>query len=153
MMDAELCLDANIFVSAMVPTEQHYSESSELIELIRRKDLVLREPPNLQAEFISVIHRKTQNQEIPENRKNNLFDLFFDLPILIQWRSKVLKDSSDIAKDLNYKLIYDCLYLAVAARYDIPLITHDQELRKRGRSFFRKIYTVSEYLKDSKEVV
>lgn len=148
MIPQEICLDANVFISAFIPLEANHENSSKLIELVKTKQIILFEPAIVISEVVSAIHRKIMQDELVSDKGEPLIDLFFQLPLLLQWQAGLMKKSARLASDLSLKRIYDCTYLAVAMAREIPFVTLDDEFIKKGRSLYRQIHTVKSFVKD-----
>lgn len=52
---------------------------------------------------------------------------------------------SDFAASLNHPLA-DCVYLAMAKRLDVALVTADDTFVKRARAAFERVYSIREAL-------
>lgn len=146
MTPREVCLDANIFVASLVPSEPDHSAAFALLQMLQDGEYPVFEPSVVLSEFVSVIHRKIFLGEILPERRDPLIDLFFELPLMIQWQASLMKRGAKMAADLSLRRLNDYLYLATAMNRDIPLVTLDEDLRKKGRKFFDKIYSPEEFL-------
>ena len=146
MLPSELCLDANVFVSSMIQKEENHAEALKLLQLIEENNLALFEPKVVLFEVGSAIHRKRLLEDLTDGERDDLIDLFFRLPLLFQWQSSLMIRAASLAKEFSSRGISDSCYIALAERRGIPLISFDADLIKRGRRFYRKIYSVSEFL-------
>ena len=146
MFPSEICLDANVFVSSLVRKEEHYSDALQTVETVQRRGMAIFEPEIVLFEFGTAIHRKRTTGEIDDEDTDDLIGHFFRLPILFLWEASLMQRASSLAQNLSFKGISDCLYLAVAEKKNIPFVTFDGELLKKGRKIFSKIYSVTEFL-------
>lgn len=142
----EVCLDANVFVSSMVPNECDHEASFSLLKRVERVGIALFEPELVLFEVGSALHRKTMMGDLNEEHRDLLIEQFFRLPLLLQWQPSQTIRASALAKELTFKGISDACYLAVAQKRDIPLVTLDTDLIKKGRKTYRKVYSVGEFL-------
>lgn len=150
MMTKELCLDANIFVSAVIAVEETHEKALELFETIDRQTIPLYEPAVVVFEFSQSLHRKREEGIVSPRLQDEILDFFFELPLLLQWQSSLIKRALASARNLSFRRTYDCAYLAVAMARDIPLVTEDQELLKKGRKIYRKLYSLDDFLRKSR---
>ena len=147
MKFSAVCLDANVFVASFMPHEEGYAAALRLMELVHEKGWPLYEPAVLPSKVISNLHRKRMEGDLSPDRREEAEDLFFQLPILLQWKPDILKKAGRIAEKLHLKRIYDCSYLAVAMGRGIPLITFDRELLQKGRSVYSGLMSVEDFNK------
>lgn len=146
MLPQEICLDANVFVTAMIPEEEGHEAALEVVKTTERQGIPLFEPALVLFEFASALHRKMVSGELYLEEKIKLLDHFLRLPLLLQWQPAVMKETARLAADLGFKTVYDCAYLAVASLRVIPLITMDAEIVKKGRKIFGQIYSPKNFL-------
>lgn len=150
MIPKELCLDANVFISAMVVVEAAHEKALELFEVIDRHSVPLYEPAVVVFEFSQSLHRKREEGIVSQRLQDEILDFFFELPLLLQWQSSLIKRALASARNLSFRRTYDCAYLAVAMARDIPLVTEDQELLKKGRKIHRQLYSLDDFLRLSR---
>lgn len=146
MMPQEICLDANVFVAAMLPSEGGHPAALDVLKKVHEFQIPLYEPAVLLFEVASVIHRKKMAGEMRGDEAEEVLDLFYQLPLLLQWQPGILKKGSQLAAQFGLKRIFDCTYLSVAQLRDIPLVTFDEELIKKGKKVFRHLQSVPEFL-------
>lgn len=144
MFGEELCLDANIFIAALSRTEEHHKTCLEILKKVQEEQILLYEPALALYEVVSALHKKTMKGEMTSGETERLFDYLFKLPLLFQWKSDLMKKTREVATKLDSIKIDDSSYLALALLRDIPLVTLDEELRKKGRKIFRKILLPTE---------
>lgn len=145
-MNEALCLDANIFVAALLAQEPSHDEAARLFKALDYHQCVLMEPALVLFEVSTVLQRKVFEKKLHRQATQELADSFFKLPMLLQWQPKLLKDALSLASDFGVKRTNDLSYLAVARKNKIPLITLDQQLLQMGRKVFPHVYTPEEFL-------
>lgn len=142
----EVCLDANVFVAAFTP-EPENDLCLNLIKKLQEKEADLYAPFLLVPEITSALYKKTRLHEFTQAQLKEALDMFFELPILLQWQHFIAKKAVDCAQKLNSKTSYDAFYLAVAMAREIPLVSFDVEFVSKAKSLYRQVFTPSEYLK------
>lgn len=148
MIPSDICIDACVFVAALDPREPHFEDSINLIRVVRNRGIALYEPAVVLFEVVSALHRKVVCGELLPKRLDPLIDLFFQLPLLLEWRVGLMKKGSQLAGKFSLKRIYDCCYLSVAIAREIPFITLDSEFSKKAAGIYRHIYTAESFLKE-----
>lgn len=146
MIHPELCLDANIFVAGIDAKEKDHAVSLEILKYAESHSLLYFEPALVLYEFSSVLHKKRMAGELSDEECEKGIDLFSHCHLIFQWKDPIIKMGIESAKTLGLHRTYDLAYLAVAEYRDIPLITLDDQLRKRGREIFKKVFTPEEFL-------
>ncbi|MBI2082982.1 MAG: type II toxin-antitoxin system VapC family toxin [Deltaproteobacteria bacterium] len=144
MFGEELCLDANIFIAALSSSEEHHKICHDVLKKVQEEQVLLYEPGLVLYEVVSALHKKTMKGEMTSEEVEVLIDHLFKLPLLFQWKSNLIKETQQVATKLDSTKVYDSSYLALARVRDIPLITLDEGLRKKGRKIFRKILLPTE---------
>jgi predicted nucleic acid-binding protein len=147
MRTPALCLDANVFVSALMPHEREHEDALCLLETVQEQGWALFEPAILPSEVVSNIHRKFMEGDISEHQREKAAELFFQLPLLLQWKPALMIQAIRIASELSLRRIYDCTYVAVAMKKRIPLVTLDRELLEKGKAVYPSLHTVEGFLK------
>ena|SRR3989338_5441537 len=146
MIPQDLCLDANVLIASMTAREVHHRSALQLMKIIQDRQIVLYEPALLLYEVVATLYRRKISGEITAAEVEEFVDHFYQLPILFQWKPAVIQQASEVAEKLSLKRMYDCTYLAIAQLRNIPLITLDEQLIRRGRKCFPKIQTPAEFL-------
>ncbi len=141
----DLCLDANVFVSAVIPTEATHDVSLRLLKNIVRRNVDLYEPEVVLFEVSHALHRKLTMNEISEKNFEDIMDYFYRLPILLQWREKIMRRASTLARKLSFSGIADCAYLAIAEFQNTTLLTWDDELIRKGKTLYKNIKRVDQF--------
>jgi len=121
-------VDASVWVCRFVPSDAHHSASREWLERVLRAGTPLMGPVILVAEVAGAVSRRTRPDrghravhEIQRLREVRL------LPLTLL----LARSAAGVAADLKVKG-YDAVYLALAQRLGVPLITWDNDLRTRG---------------------
>lgn len=146
MKFSAVCLDANVFVASLMPNEEGHEAALNLMAFVHENGWPLYEPAILPSEVFSNIHRKCMEGDLSTERKEEAEELFFQLPLLLQWKPELLRKAGRIASKLGLKRIYDCSYLAIAMSQKIPLITFDRELLQKGRTLYAGLKSVDEFV-------
>lgn len=149
MISPDLCLDANVLIASMTSREVHHRSSLELMRLIQDRQIILYEPALLLYEVVSTLHTRCLAGDITEAEGEEFVDHFYQLPMLFQWKPGMIHKASEIAGKLSLKRIYDCAYLAIAMLRDIPFITLDEEIIRKGRRVFPKVHTAADFLQSA----
>lgn len=144
-MNQSLCVDANVFISALVVTEKKHGESLLFLKKILQKGFDLYEPDVVVFEVCHALYRKVSLGEIREDHSQALLDHFFRLPLLLRWQGALMQKTARLALKLKYQGISDCAYLAVAQAQEVPLVTWDEELIRKGRSVYPRVICVSDF--------
>lgn len=131
---SEVCVDASVFVASLVPEENDHKEALAGMAIIRDQGVVLYEPAVVLFEVVGALHRKVKLGELKKEEADLGIDLFFELPMLLQWKADLLKSATRISSEMSYQHLYDSTYLAVAKVKKIPLLTLDKELIRRAKS-------------------
>lgn len=143
-MMEDVCIDANVLIKIYAPDENKIDES--LLEKITVEDLIIWAPGIICFEFAHVLGRKSRLQYIHPDEQQRALQKFFDLHLILMWNEELIKLSTDIQLD-GVRSLYDASYLAVALIKDIPLITNDKEILKKGKKIHDQIYSVAQWMK------
>lgn len=144
-MPQDVCLDANVFVSALLPEPLH-DRALSLVDRLQAAGLVFFEPGLVIFEVISVLYRKRVLGEIKAERLEQATGLFAQFPLLIEWQPGVLVATSKWAERLKMRNAYDASYLAVAETRGVPFVTFDQELIHKAKPYYRHVWSVESFL-------
>ena len=140
-----ICVDANIFVSALISAELQHRLSALSLSLIEKRSIEIFVPTMVVFEVTSSLYKKCYNHEITEKDRNEAAEIFLTLPLLLEWQPILLKKAMRFATQMKRKKIYDCVYLAVASNRGIPLLTNDEALLKNGKNFYPEIFSPAEF--------
>lgn len=143
-MLTDICLDANIFLSCFT-SEASQEDCLALIQRAEARMINFYEPALVIYEVTSSLHRKVQRQELIARDAEQALELFFQLPLLLQWQQNLMTKAAAFARRLKLETSYDCSYLAVAENRNIPLVTQDDELYKKGKRLYPQVFTVTEF--------
>jgi predicted nucleic acid-binding protein len=96
-------------------------------------------------EFDNVVCKWIRRNLVSPQQGKNIRAAIRQIPFTIHLWSGLSEAAFDLAGDTKRSL-YDCLYLALASKLDLPLVTADQKLYEalRGWPFPRKIIWVED---------
>ena len=119
-----------IVVDASVVAAWFFSDEADDLT-ISSTEMVLREsavaPPIFPVEVANALLSARRKGRIPKNDFDGAFEKLKQLPIMIESREFDLE--RELALSLQYNLsMYDAMYLALAERRRIPLLTRDNRL-------------------------
>lgn len=146
MMTQEVCLDANIFVSALIPTESLHKEALSIIRTVEIRKVDLFEPALILFEVQSALHRKQLEGILSSREASEALDHFLQFPLLLLWQPPILKLSTRLVSELSFRKTYDAAYLAVAISRHIPLVTFDEELIRKGKKYSSLVQSGQEFV-------
>ena len=136
----DYCVDANIFVNAL-SADENFPSSTDFLRHCLQTRSNLHLPSLVQFEVMAALQRKRQMNLLSDKLLQNAQRLFFDLPILLTWRQDLIQLTFEIQNESGLKSFYDASYLALAKMKNIPLITHDKEILKKGKASHQSLYT------------
>lgn len=137
-------MDANILVAALCPDEFNEAADTFLSRLLAH-DFQLWAPPHLLAEVSNVLARKLKEKVISEGHLKEASGILYSLPVVLMWKEDVHEKAMRFHRE-GLGSVYDGLYIAVACLKNIPLITHDKEILKKGKKVHPRIYALDEWL-------
>jgi predicted nucleic acid-binding protein len=125
-----IVIDASVWVSRFIPQDINHNASRNLIENYIANDEQLAAPVILLAEIAGAISRRNGQAELAQR----IVDQVRLLPTLrlIEITRPSGRIAAQLAADLQLRGA-DALYVAVAQRLRMPLVTWDQEQLNRGR--------------------
>ena len=124
-------IDASVWVSRFVPADIYHAPSvAHLAALVRRGELMV-SPALLLAEVAGAVARRTGLPDLGLRAATSLEAL--SNVRLVPVDVDIARLSARLAAELHLKGS-DAMYVAVASRLKIPLITWDQEQRTRAVS-------------------
>lgn len=139
----EICLDANIILSCLCPDEDNPG-GKRVIQYVIRNSISAWCPAVLNFEVAAALNKKEGLKLINEDHAMQILHHFFSLPILLVWNDELLRNAIKLQKRVG-TTFNDTCYLALAMCRNIPLVTEDQNLLKKGRKIYREIYSAKEF--------
>lgn len=119
---ARVVLDASVWLKLFIAE----ADSADAAMLIEGEDRHVA-PDLLFVEFANVLWLKRRQRALSaaqiEQAIDGLLQLFSVFDIV--WSVELMSDALDLAVELDHA-VYDCFYLAVAQRLDVPLVTADR---------------------------
>jgi predicted nucleic acid-binding protein len=100
-------------------------EHSDRAAYLWRHNEELRAPDFLHIELTNVVRTKVLRRQYPRELAAELPGLLSDFPLILSPSRSLLPPALDLAIQ-HSRSVYDSLYLALAARYDCPLVTADR---------------------------
>ncbi|HSW49598.1 MAG TPA: type II toxin-antitoxin system VapC family toxin [Bryobacteraceae bacterium] len=96
----------------------------------------LEAPDLLPVECANILWRKARVGDLTADEAAVRLRLLRQAPVTLAGSGSLLDTALDLSRDLGHP-VYDCVYLALALRREIPLVTADKRfvaaLRKSGR--------------------
>lgn len=147
-MSENICLDANIFIAYFSPDE-HNIFVAQLFEKLTEKDFLISVPALTSFEVFNILTKKEVKKEIANGVTLEALKIYLSLPLLLFWKEDLLKEAIRLQKQ-GIRTFYDASYLALSLLRDIPLITEDKELLKKGKKFYPGIFSPKEWIEMQK---
>lgn len=125
----KLVIDSSVFVSSLDPTDRFHSECSPLFKRLVDLEVQARCPVLVLAEVVCVIHRRTRDAEFARAAYQSL-----SLLPSINWLGVSLQ-AVEWACELGIRTGLrgaDAIVLQVAEEYGMPLVTKDEEIKRRA---------------------
>lgn len=141
----KICLDANVLVSYYCEDENR-PEAATLMDHLTSRQYFIMCPALINFEITNALSRKERCKIINQDHSSEIVRHLFELPIVLVWQNEYLQESLKIQREA-LPSIFDAAYVATAKKNDIPLITEDLELLKKGRRVYPAIFTVKQWLK------
>jgi predicted nucleic acid-binding protein len=92
----------------------------------------LEAPDLLLVECANILWKKVRIGDLTRRDAKRCLDILLRAPVNVITGSELLPQAMDLSCELEHP-VYDCLYLAVALRREIPLITADERLARTAR--------------------
>lgn len=139
-----------LVVDASVATKWFVIESDSSAALeVPRLPLKLVAPSLVKYEVASVFYRLLRDGEISPEDASGYRDRWLQAirtnVVSLERDDRDIIRGGEIAEQLNH-LLADCIYLAMAERLAVPLVTADEKFAKKARKQFDSLLTISESL-------
>lgn len=125
----DVVVDASVFVSRLVRTDAHHPTTTRWFERHGDGSNLLVVPAVMPAEVAGAIARRTKDGTLARRAVDRLLRLPF-LRVVAVDRTLGLQ-AANLAADLGLRGT-DAMYVAVAERLGLPLVTWDREQRERA---------------------
>jgi len=117
-----LVIDASILVKLFFE-EEHSDASARFVKNVTE----LLAPDLLWAEVANVVWKRLRRREITAADAGALVDEMLRVPVVTHGHLGLVGPALTLAAETG-RTVYDCLYLALAIRENIPLLTGDERL-------------------------
>ena len=124
---AQVCVDANVVLSRLIPGQQNERVESLWSQWMSDHDTPFG-PPLLYAEVPSVLRQAVFSGRLTPEEGDLAFDYFREMNIAVSARGDLHVMAWELAKTYNQSRIYDAMYLAAAQAEDCELWTLDRRL-------------------------
>lgn len=125
----KLVIDSNIFVSSFDPKDMFHSECYPIFEKILNSEIEALCPALVLVETTCALRRRTNSEEIARKIYKNLALLpsinWLDMNLEVAQRACMLGVEAGLRGG-------DAIVLQVAEQYSVPLLTKDEEMKKRA---------------------
>ena len=132
-----MVVDASVWVSALVLQEPHHADSSRWLDEQVASLAPLTIPSLFLAELAGALRRRTGSAAVARRAIQEVIStpglriVEIDLPLA--------QHATEIAVELAVRGA-DAVYVAVARRFDLPLVTWDQEVQTRCAGFIEVVH-------------
>ena len=128
-MSSMLVTDASIWVSYLVPQDVFHLTSKNWLKKQRDQEVDLLAPSILITEVAGVIRRQTGDPTLA----HKVVQILKELPglTLIKMSYSMVEQATELAAELGLRGA-DAFYVAVAAYFQIPLATYDEDQLSRA---------------------
>lgn len=92
----------------------------------------LEAPDLLLVECANILWKKTRIGDLTKKRAGESLEALFDAPVAFMASRDLLGHALELSLELRHP-VYDCLYLALAAERNLPLVTADERLAAAAR--------------------
>jgi predicted nucleic acid-binding protein len=105
---------------------------SEFARLLSASDL--QAPDLFPIECANILWKKVRIRELTRRNARDCLELLRQAPVKIVPTHELIAEVLDLAVDLEHP-VYDCVYLTLALREGVPLVTADRRLAAAARGF------------------
>ncbi|MGM0367344.1 MAG: type II toxin-antitoxin system VapC family toxin [Actinomycetota bacterium] len=116
--------------------------AKSIYEKAVQKEYYLLAPELLVQELLNIFKYKT---DFTESRVRLILKNVFDILIIVKLDFKEYMEILKISEEINAS-IYDCIYIALAGKYNIPFITADNKLYKKSKNSKYSVLLLNEFL-------
>lgn len=126
-----IVVDASVWVSRLVPKDVFHQSVKAWMEERRSDGVVFLSPALLLPEVSGAISRRTGEQQLARNAIDSLARLPGSK--LVNMDQSLVQEAARLAVDLGLRGA-DAIYVALAARLNLPLATLDEDQKTRAAS-------------------
>jgi predicted nucleic acid-binding protein len=126
-------IDSSAFLRFYLPDGPVPTELEELVEAAVRAEAVLLAPELALAEVTQVLHKKERDRRLNRTEADEILEAFLALPVRFIPHRELVPDALALARTYNVS-VYDGIFIALAKKHRVGLITADVQLEK----IFRK---------------
>lgn len=139
------CLDTNIVAASLIK-EELTPKARKLIKTIKNQDLMIVEPSLLMAETYSVLRKQESLGHIKIT--TDYLEAFeaFDFQY-VSVGLEEMNQAYELARELDLRVVYDCIFLVTARHYRARFVTEDQQFLEKAQSVYDQIYSLDQALK------
>lgn len=121
--------DASVWVSSFKADEANHAFSTSYLEYWTSEDRQVSVPILLLAEVSGAIVRRTSDPDVARRVADGLLDL--SALLLVDVERRLAAEAAQVAAELRLRGA-DAVYIALAVRLGVPLVTWDREQRERA---------------------
>ena len=141
-MIKQFCLDSNVIIKILIEEE----ETELAISLANNSSCVFISPLFAKIEVLSVIRNKEKRRQISKEKTDEIVSVFKAAKIdFIREDNELIEESFAMARKLKLPVIYDCIYLTLAKKMNVPFVSADRKFLK----YAKKVYPASFSLKEA----
>lgn len=128
--------DCSIISSWLLPDEENHISEDIMKKFLLQESPIIKAPCIFYTEIMNVLQVAYRRQRIDKNLKESILQSIMQLPVIIDNAGMIPSYFPDIAALATKHQLssYDALYLELAIRQNIPLITLDKALRQAAKA-------------------
>jgi predicted nucleic acid-binding protein len=128
--------DCSIISSWLLPDEANHISEDIMKKFILQESPIIKAPCIFYTEIMNVLQVAYRRQRIDKNLKESILHNIMQLPVIIDNAGMIPSYFPDIAALATKHQLssYDALYLELAVRQNIPLITLDKALCQAAKA-------------------